>query len=46
MNEKRVDQVVTRRLSLVAAGGLGLALVAGGILLGAALGYRTQVLGR
>ena len=45
MNEKRVDQVVTRRLSLVAAGGLGLALVAGGILLGAALGYRTQVLG-
>ena len=45
MNEKRVDQVATRRLSLVAAGGLGLALVAGGILLGAALGYRTQVLG-
>ena len=44
MNKKRVDQAVTRQVSLVAAGGLGLALVAGGILLTAALGYRTHVL--
>ena len=44
MNEKKVDQVVMRRLSAVAVGGLGLALVAGGILLTAALGYRIHVL--
>ena len=42
MNKKRVDQAVTRQVSLVAAGGLGLALVAGGILLTAALGEETE----
>ena len=43
MNEKKVE-AGSRRWSLVAVGGLGLALLAGGILLCAALGYRTQIL--